>query len=279
MVNEMGKRRTGGLAYGPCVPSVERDCALLEIEMETLWRVDQRHRILGPLLAIGSAADGFVVRVGDTVPDDVAEALRDAVVADTPPADRSAQPSCVERCQEILGSDATLSSGPSYLVPGPLSFTSDADIIRSDDPRGTTLRDANPGNWEAREWEDLLAGRLGPWAMAIRDGQVISICHTPRDAPLDMADGTEVGTDAARDVASAGAFPRGVEAGTWTHSEFRGQGHAAATTAAWSELVTGEERYAFYSTSANNRSSQGVAARLGLPCIGWIWQFAKPDKP
>ena len=223
--------------------------------METLWKDDNGHRNPGPLLAIGVAVDGFAVRVADTVPDTLGQSLRDVVAASTPPADPSQRPSCVERCQALLGPDAELSSGPSYFVPEPLGFSSDAVIVRSDDPRRAILRAANPGNWEAQEWLDLLEGRLGPWAMATRGDRVISICHTPRNAP------------------------RGVEAGTWTDQEFRGQGLAAATTAAWSELVVRDGRYVFYSTSADNRSSQGVAARLGLPCIGWIWKVTKPDTP
>ena len=29
-----------------------------------------------------------------------------------------------------------------------------------------SLRDLNPGNWTIKEWPALLAGTLGPWAMA-----------------------------------------------------------------------------------------------------------------
>jgi len=111
------------------------------------------------------------------------------------------------------------------------------------------LRAANPGNWGADEWQNLLDGRLGPWVMASHGERVISICHTP--------------------VANASA----AEAGVWTHPDFRGGGHAAATTAEWAVLMRPSRRLLFYSTSRTNWSSQRVAARLGLRRIGFLWQL------
>jgi hypothetical protein len=79
--------------------------------------------------------------------------------------------------------------------------------------------------------------------------RVTSICHTP----------------AWSDIAA--------DAGVWTDPDFRGNGLAAATTVAWFRLITATGRTAFYSTSSWNRSSQRVAARLGLRPIGWLWKF------
>jgi predicted GNAT family acetyltransferase len=84
--------------------------------------------------------------------------------------------------------------------------------------------------------------------MAAVDDQVISLCHSARL--------TEVAA----------------EAGVWTDPRHRGHGLAAATTAAWASLLAPTGRQLFYSTSADNRSSQQVTARLGLRCIGWTWQ-------
>jgi RimJ/RimL family protein N-acetyltransferase len=109
------------------------------------------------------------------------------------------------------------------------------------------LRIANPGNWQPVEWDELLDGKLGPWAIAVDGGRVSSICHTPR--PM-----TE----------------RAAECGVWSHPEFRGRGHAAAVTAAWAELVRPSGRHLFYSTDETNRSSQRVAERLALPLLGWM---------
>jgi hypothetical protein len=63
------------------------------------------------------------------------------------------------------------------------------------------------------------------------------------------------------------------EAGVWTHPDFRGQGHAAATTAEWAALMRPTDRLLFYSTSRTNRASQRVAAHLGLRRIGFLWQL------
>ena len=79
--------------------------------------------------------------------------------------------------------------------------------------------------------------------------RVVSNCHTPR------------------------FNDRGAEAGTWTDPDYRGRGYAAATTAAWASLMAHSDRHLFYSTSADNISSQRVAERLSLPLIGWMWQL------
>ncbi|MFG1701639.1 GNAT family N-acetyltransferase [Nonomuraea sp. M3C6] len=71
-----------------------------------------------------------------------------------------------------------------------------------------------------------------------------------------------------------GAVGRNVpEAGTWTSPAFRGRGYAATATAAWADLFSGTRL--FYSTSADNHSSQRVAARLGLRNIGWLWKLTR----
>jgi RimJ/RimL family protein N-acetyltransferase len=133
------------------------------------------------------------------------------------------------------------------------TFASEADIQRSDDENTELLQgqDVERLNWTAEEWRQLLDGSLGPWAMAISAGQVVAICHSAR------------------------LTGRGAEAGVWTAPGFRGQGHAAAVTAAWAALLAPSGRHLFYSTSDNNLSSQRVAARLNLRPIGWMWKLAR----
>ncbi|WP_431909741.1 GNAT family N-acetyltransferase [Nonomuraea jabiensis] len=142
-----------------------------------------------------------------------------------------------------------VSGGPCYLVRPPLRFDAPAHVIRSDDPsHATRLRPLRPANWEPEEWDELLAGGASaPWAMIVEDGQVAAICHSAR------------------------LTPEGAEAGTWTAPAFRGRGYAAATTAAWAALLP--DVRLFYSTGADNHSSQRVAGRLGLDAIGWLWKL------
>jgi RimJ/RimL family protein N-acetyltransferase len=238
------------------------DLELLQIEMDLLWGPQTGTEAglevgtdAGPDLVLASAPDGVRARIGRRVPPHVARALGAHIEADSPRPLASGPPSELERwrllLEDALGTAVPLApgSGPSYLIHAGVSFPATAELVRSDDPGHEALRHANPGNWGPDEWQQLLNADLGPWVMARHGQQVISICHTPRSNSV------------------------AAEAGTWTHPDFRGQGHAAAATAAWAALMRPTGRVLFYSTSWTNRSSQGVAARLGLRRIGYLWQL------
>ena len=232
------------------------DLELLMIEIETLWATDDRRRTSGADLVIASTSAGAAPVFGTAVPEDVAATLRRAVTEATPPTDLSSPPAFVQQCQRVLEAslgtmELRANSGPSYFIGPTVAFPASVTLVRSGEQHTIPGQDANPGNWEADEWQQLLEGQLGPWVMAIRDGQVIAICHTPVSTP------------------------RGAEAGVWTRPGSRGQGHAAAVTAAWAALMRPTGRYLFYSTSRTNISSQRVAARLALRPIGWLWQLAR----
>jgi hypothetical protein len=235
------------------------DLGLLQIEVE-IWATGDRQWVNGPDLVIASSSVGSAATIGTAVPDDLADALVKAVAGGPPVSDLSSPPPMLERCRQLL--EDTLgpielrpSSGPSYLIPDTVTFRSEVTLVRSDGSDIAALRGGNPGNWGIQEWDQLLDGLLGPWVMATRNGAVISICHTPASSA------------------------RGAEAGTWTRPEFRGQGHAAAVTAAWASLMRPTGRALFYSTARANVSSQRVAARLALRPIGWLWQLARVRPP
>ena len=61
----------------------------------------------------------------------------------------------------------------------------------------------------------------------------------------------------------------GAELGLVTVKHFRGQGLAAAVTAAWTHHPELERKKLFYSMDTKNESSQKVAERLGLMPVGW----------
>jgi RimJ/RimL family protein N-acetyltransferase len=236
------------------------DLELLRLEIETIWNVDPRGRVNGPDLVLASATSGLGVAFGTAVPDTLAAALTEAVEGAIPPGDLRSPPGVLARCRALLEqtfapAEVALACGPSYLVPDTVAFASEITVVRSDASDLSAVREANPGNWQADEWQDLLDGHLGPWVMALDAGQVVSICHTPVRTP------------------------RSAEAGTWTKPGYRGQGYAAATTAAWARLVRPTGRHLFYSTSDWNTSSQAVAARLSLRPIGWLWQLARRNGP
>ena len=155
-------------------------------------------------------------------------------------------PSERPRILDQVALDLAYVARPVYLIPRALPL--DPSVHIADLPH---LAGANPGNWHPIEWTELLAGKLGPVAIATVDDRVASICHTP-GLPTAFA----------------------AEAGVWTHPDFRGRGLACATVAAWSHFAFGE-RHLFYSTTHDNLSSQRVAARLNLPALGWTHRLER----
>ncbi|MEV5499947.1 GNAT family N-acetyltransferase [Nonomuraea fuscirosea] len=156
----------------------------------------------------------------------------------------------LEACRALLGGDGVaVSGGPSYLVTPPVRYDVPADVLRSDEPAHAALvRPLRAEGWDPDEWDELVSGGEGaPWAMIVEDGEVAALCHTAR------------------------LTPAGAEAGTWTAPAYRGRGYAAATTAVWAGMLPGLRL--FYSTSADNHSSQRVAQRLGLRPLGWFWKL------
>jgi len=242
------------------------DAELLALELETIWATDERGRLCGsvypwPQLAIAVGRDGRTLAIGSDVPDHLADEL--SVAAPARPWDERAgePPRGLGECARLLAGMGAVSiaSGPSFVVPADRSVGPaetliglDIELRRSsgddDDDDLMPLRDARW--WKPDDWRDLLAGRLGPWAMTVEAGRVTALCHSSRMSA------------------------RAVEAGVWTHPDFRGQGRAAAVTAAWAGHPGLGERVRFYSTSRDNRASRGVAAKLGLRPIGWIWQLS-----
>lgn len=240
------------------------DLDLLRVELRTLWEHDPRGRLLRenrpgqgvcPHLVIGATDIGYVSAIGSHVPDRLARELEAAVAARSAvPVSPSERPEPLDECARLLEQFAqpiVVSSGPSYLIENALGVDVDADVVRSiDDHRQMNV--ARPDNWPPGEWADLLAGAMGPWAMAVAGERVVSLCHASRL------------TDEA------------AEAGVWTDPEYRGRGYAAAVTAAWASLLAPSGRYLFYSTSSENSSSRNVAARLNLRLIGWTWRLSSP---
>jgi hypothetical protein len=239
------------------------DIQLLAIEIETLWVKNDRGRLLGtreangrapPHLVIAVSHDSQIAAMGNDLPDGLASDLAEAVAASPPPARSGSPPAGLARCRQLLESSVgavEIYSGPSYVLPPDAAFPSTAEIHRSDGGGIDALQGKNSGRagWSPGEWRQLLRGDLGPWAMATIGGRVVAICHTSR-----LGD-------------------RGAEAGVWTDPGFRGQGHAAAVTAAWASLFDRRRFVLFYSTSADNFSSQRVTARLQLREIGWTWSL------
>lgn len=234
------------------VPHPVTDLALLELQAE--MAMDDRRRLAGICgVTIAAAHDGHTVFIGSAIPDTLVPALVDAVDASPRAAAPDREPPALGACRDILAAwcaPLSLAAGPAYLIQPDVRMATRTDIARSDASPGRRLRSLNPGNWDHEEWGELLDGDLGPWTMAVVDGSVVSICHTPRRM-------TE----------------RAAECGVWTDPAARGRGYAAAVTAAWADILRPSGRNLFYSTDAQNLSSQRVAARLQLRPLGWTWSL------
>jgi len=210
-------------------------------------------------ISIVSTADRHACWIGADVPNALATELTAAVDAAPPSPTATEPPAVLERCRRLLAADGRAldqSGGPQFAFPDDTQFPSDARIERSSAPPRPALRTANPGNWHPVEWAELLDGRLGPWTMALDADRVVAVCHTP--GPITA---------------------HGAECGVWTHPDFRGRGLAAAVTAAWAAILRPTGRHLFYSTDADNRSSQRVAQRLRLRLLGWIWHLRAAREP
>jgi hypothetical protein len=202
--------------------------------------------------------DRNALLIGAEVRNDVAAELVAAFHSAPTAGDPSVPPPALDRCRRIVERHDRVvrcSSGPSFVIPPDTRFDISAPIVRSDRSKGESLRGAGPGNWEPVEWEELLDGRLGPSTISTEGGRIASICHTPHPPSA-----------------------RGAECGVWTHPDFRGRGHAAATTAAWAAIMQPRGQHLFYRTDAKNLSSQAVARRLNLRSIGWTWRVACPPE-
>lgn len=231
------------------------DLELLELRAEGVGgRIAD---LRGVRLLRAPTADAF--RVGLAVPPGVATTLEATWGRAEPASDPSVAPPALDACERLLvaeGWNVERSVGIVYLIEPEARFESDAAIERSDRPTPEWMRDANPGNWEPIEWNELLDGCLGPWAMAAQDRRIVSICHTPVPLTEHMAEG-----------------------GVWTDREHRGRGYAAATTAQWAELLRPSGRFLFYSTELENRSSRRVAQRLKLRLLGYQWELREVGEP
>ena len=238
------------------------DIELLRIEIDTLWVRDEQGRLVragglagvpAPHLVIACATGGLLVAVGERVPARLAEEMKALVARSELPRDPATRPPVLSRCQEMLADrlgPLEVTSGPSYVAESMPPFGWTVEIRTAREP-GAELLPLPPdvAGWTDEEWTLLMGGALGPWAVALAAGQIVSICFCARL------------TDEA------------AEAGVWTHPKFRGRQYAPAVTFAWAQQMLTSGRHVFYSTSAENLASQRVAARLGLRRIGWTWRI------
>jgi hypothetical protein len=240
------------------------DIELLSLEIETLWTRDGRGRLLderrpggnpAPLIVLAGNGVDRVTAFGSDVPERLVEEVLAGIDVEASWPEPPSPPGAMARCEEVLREamgPLALSGGPSFVFAEGLSVPTTTPVICSDDATAASFHQLRPvEGWGRDEWRSLLSGALGPWAAAALGGRVVSLCHCAR------------------------LTERGAEAGVWTDKAHRRLGYAASVSAAWASLLADTGRVLFYSTSAENKSSQRVAARLELQPIGWMWKVER----
>jgi hypothetical protein len=148
-------------------------------------------------------------------------------------------PRCAARARVLLAPVSAEHRGPAYVLEDELPRDSRAREVSASEC--AAWRGAFP--WLAAEFE-----AVAPVAIAFEAGQPAAICHSPRGLTAEAA-----------------------EAGVETVESFRGRGLATAAVACWARAVRRSGRIALYSTSWENRASQGVARRLSARLYGEDW--------
>ncbi|HEX6292901.1 MAG TPA: GNAT family N-acetyltransferase [Herpetosiphonaceae bacterium] len=132
--------------------------------------------------------------------------------------------------------------GPAYWIPDQVQL-----------PAGVVLVSAANAHLLAANfpWKrtSLADATTGPLLAAVVQGQAVSICYCARLTPL------------------------AAEAGVETVAAERGRGYASAVVAGWACTVRQRGLIPLYSTSWENRASQGVARKLGMVCYGEDWSI------
>jgi hypothetical protein len=228
-------------------PLPNDDLDLMAIRADTLFAYDARRRMVrnnepdgdpAPLVFLGCTGSGYVLRIGQAVPDAMVESLT-ALVGTAPAANDLHIPLAIETavCEELERHAPVTDTGggPAYRFPEHVAQRS--DVVQVTAENIDLVRDTFP--WQYRE----LAASW-PCFAVVRNGAAVSICFSSR-----------IGANAC-------------EAGVETLPDFRSRGYASAVTAAWGVFVRDSGRIPLYSTSWDNLASQGVARRLGLIMFG-----------
>jgi GNAT acetyltransferase-like protein len=240
------------------------DLRLLRVDIDTLFVMSATGRIVrqndpdhspGPRAFFIGCPDGNFARVRHDLDDGIAEKIL-SVVAKAPPwRDPDAMPECSSQMVELLSAQPeNVSSALIYRLPNDLSCEYRAEVVRGGSPDGRAMlaRLADRGMPQYMRDAGFKSGAdfWEPWCSALDGGEIASMCYAAR-----LSD-------------------KGAEAGVYTFPKYRGRGLAAAVTTSWASMPALKDRALFYSTSVANRSSQRVAARLGLRRIGASFSIA-----
>jgi hypothetical protein len=242
------------------------DLRLLRVDIDTMFvmsasgRIERENdpdRSPGPRLFFAGCPFGNIARVRYDVDDRVAQSVLDLVAKAPPWRDPDVLPGCVEKIVELLAGGQPAETVVAHLIyklPNGLRHEHPAPIVRGDSPEGRQML----GRLADRGMPDYMVDAgfkdprdfWEPWSVALDGAEIASIAFAARLSAI------------------------GAEVGVYTFPKYRGRGFAAAVTASWASLDSLNQRALFYSTARSNRSSQRVAARLGLRRIGSSFRIA-----
>jgi hypothetical protein len=238
------------------------DLRLLHVDIDTMFVMSPSARMerendpdcsSAPRVFFTGCDFGNVVRVRDDVDDLIAQRVMDIAAREAPWRDPDVMPACVGKIVELLSEGRAGEASLIYRLPKGLRYEHPAPIVRGDSAEGRAIR-ARVAEGGMPDYMRT-AGFKGvgdfwePWCVALEGTDIASMAFAARLGEI------------------------GAEVGVYTFPKYRGRGLAAAVTASWASMPALSRRALFYSTSQSNRSSQRVAARLGLRRIGASIRF------
>ena len=226
---------------------------LMALQAATLYRQDAAGRLLtvnepgdepASRLFVGRTNEGNLWRFRSDLPPALVREL-EGILETEPVASDLCQPlRCHQRLHDALSAHApvaAVSAGPAWYCPEDIAAPGAVEVVRVTDRSNLQGRFA----WIADEYAERQ-----PVLAVLHEGEAVSVCCSSRNAPA------------------------AAEAGLRTLEGYQRRGYAAAVVAAWAAAVRESGRLPFYSTSWDNRASQGVAAKLGLVLYGADLSFA-----
>ena len=242
------------------MPQDQNDRDLLRLEVEALYLLTAAGRLVcrnapdreaAPRLRIAGSRSGNDVRIRHDVGESTAQAIT-RLAADEPPLYApDSRPIHLDAYLGLLVFEAPVEEwdlGLAWTVPDQLQYQHPATLVASDTPEGDRLlarlrRQGMPSSLADVGFTDV--ERLwAPWCVALDGDEIASVAFT------------------------CGLSPASAEVGVDTVKQYRGRGLAATVTAGWAKLPALRGRVLFYGTTVENRSSQQVTRRLGLPYLG-----------
>ena len=224
---------------------------LMQMHVNVLFTHDRHMRFTGlnqwnggpaPRFYLGRTPMGHVWRFRADVPDNLTEQLVALCRQETGNILR--EPQHKDRYIQLLSSQAEIKQvwhGPAYWRSGAL--------IAAVPPTPINGANAHLLRGGLEDWRPDVP-HCQPFMAAVMDNRAVSVCASVRTS----------------DIAH--------EAGVETLAAFRRQGHAANAVAGWANALLEKQIVPLYSTSWENRASQGVANRVGFSLYGTDFHIA-----